>query len=144
MGYPAAMRRLTATLVLVAAVASGCGPDPGPTKGGEPSAAEKEARLQLVRANSDMNDLELAHLCPALYPADILKDPKKYGFDKQEASKQPSRQDLQLAARAGCGKPVPIGSKDGKPAATSSSTTTPAKPDRPDAPAAPPKPTERP
>lgn len=108
MGYAGHVQRTFTLPLVAAALMVGCGPDPSPTKGGEPTAAEKQARVELVRANSGMNDLELAHLCPALYPADVLKDPKKYGFDNAKATTKASAASLALAEKAGCGNPVPI------------------------------------
>lgn len=110
MGYAAGVsaRILIPFLIAGSAAISGCGTEPGPTPGGEPSATQRAARIELIRTNSAMNDLELAHLCPAIYPADVLKDPKKYGFSNQKAKKSGTAASVALAAKAGCGKPVPV------------------------------------
>lgn len=125
------MRNRLVPLLSLTLLATGCGTEAGPTRGGEPTDAQRAARIELIRSNSEMNDLELAHLCPALYPADVLKDPKKYGFDKQKAKLEPSAADLSLAAKADCGAPVPIatpassgnrpGGSSGKPPAKTTS-----------------------
>ena len=116
-GYAACVfKKLSPVLVVIAATA-GCGGNPGPANGGEPTPAQKSARMALVKANPALNDLELAHLCPRLYPTDLLaKDPKtgqlknlkKYGFDKQTASAKFTRAQLSAAAGAACGTPIPI------------------------------------
>jgi hypothetical protein len=112
--------RTKAILITAASVLLvGCGAEPGPTPGGEPSPAQRSARIELVKSHPDLNDLELAHLCPALYPSDVLKDPKKYQLDRLKATASFSSADLAQAAAAGCGKSVPIA----KPSTASSSQT---------------------
>ena len=100
------MRRIATTGIISAALLAGCG-NPGPTSGGELTDAQRQARIELVRSNSQLNDLELAHLCPALYPKDILKDPKKYRLETKKVKAKFSKDQLALAAKARCGKPVP-------------------------------------
>lgn len=100
------MRRIAPTGLIAAAALVGCG-NPGPTPGGEPNASQRQARIELIRANAQLTDLELAHLCPALYPKDVLKDPKKYRFEKQKVKATFSPEQLALAAKARCGKPAP-------------------------------------
>lgn len=116
-------------MLAVAMTAVGCGGNPGPASGGEPTPAQKSARIALVKANPGLSDLDLAHLCPRLYPSDLLdKDPKsgqlknlkKYGFEKQTASARFTPPQLAAAAAAGCGKPIPIGNQ---PAPTPAKTT---------------------
>ena len=62
----------------------------------------------MIRDNPKLNDLDLAHLCPALYPADALKDQKKYSFNKLKATEKFTPAQLTQAEAAGCGTPVPL------------------------------------
>ena len=109
--------RLRPLLVIPAALAvAGCGSQPGPTPGVEPTAAQKTARIELIRSNPNLNDLELAHLCPAMYPATLFqgtqaeqkKAREKYRLDRLDAKATFTASDLKQAAAAACGKPVPI------------------------------------
>jgi hypothetical protein len=84
---------------------AGCGGSVGATPGGEPTAAVQAARLQLIRTHSKLNDLELATLCPALYPSDAISNAKKYSFDKQKVKDKPTASDLAEAAKSDCSAP---------------------------------------
>ncbi|MEI6448283.1 MAG: hypothetical protein WCO96_10470 [Actinomycetes bacterium] len=126
--------RLRPLLILPAAlVVAGCGSQPGPTPGGEPTAAQKTARIELVKANPDLNELELAHLCPAMYPAELFKGTEaqqkkardKYQMGRLKAEATFTAADLKQAAAAGCGKPVPIAKPATKPAPAPDSKTAP-------------------
>lgn len=123
--------KLTPTLLAALACsvfAVGCGGSPGPTQGGELTPSQRIARISLIKNNQKLNDLELAHLCPGLYPSDVLSNPKRYGFDKQK-SKPTTWTDSQLkaAAAARCGKPTAITTTPAKKP-QQSTTSTPAKP----------------
>lgn len=126
--------RLRPLLILpTALVVTACGSQPGPTPGGEPTAAQKAARIELVKANPDLNELELAHLCPAMYPAELFKgteaeqkkarDKYQMGRLKAEATFTPA--DLRQAAAAACGKPVPIQKPAPKPSPAPDAKTAP-------------------
>jgi hypothetical protein len=95
-------------LAITAAAIAGCGSAPSATPGGEPTAAQRIARIALIRDNPKLNDLELAHLCPALYPADVLKNTKKYSVDKLKIKAKFSGSQLAQARSAGCGSAVPL------------------------------------
>jgi hypothetical protein len=96
------------SIAVTAFAVTACGSSPSPTPGGEPSAAQRTARIALIRDNPKLNDLDLAHLCPALYPADVLKNPKKYSLDKLKATAKFTPAQLAQATAAGCGSPVPL------------------------------------
>ncbi len=119
-------RYLLLTL-LAPAVLVGCGGSTGATPGGALTPQEKAARLALVKANNKLNDLEMVHLCPMLYPADLQKailvdstgksaaskDAKKtldkYRFSTQKVRvKQFTAEQLASAKAARCGNPIPI------------------------------------
>ncbi|MCX6390842.1 MAG: hypothetical protein NT122_09490 [Solirubrobacterales bacterium] len=122
------MKLFKAISVLALALAiAGCGSDAGPTRGGQLSDAQRHARVQLVKDNPALNDLQLAYLCPALYPTDLHSDVKKYKLEKQKATpvKWSSAQ-LALAANGRCGKPIPFppAAKPAKAASTASTTST--------------------
>ena len=95
-------------ITIAALAVTGCGSSPSATPGGEPSPAQRTARIALIRDNPKLNDLDLAHLCPALYPADVLKDPKKYSLNKLKATAKFTPAQLTQAAAAGCGTAVPL------------------------------------
>lgn len=95
-------------MAVLAALLAGCGTQPGNLPNGSVStaltAAQRTARLQLVKENGGLNDRELAKLCPALYPTD-LETAKKYKDirDKQKLRKTTFPAEAKrLAARAGC------------------------------------------
>ena len=105
----------------------GCGGSPGPTAGGELTSAQRAARLELIKSNSSLNDVELAHLCPALYPADVLTNLKHYGFDKQKAKPtnwSPAQLSAAAAARCGTSTPIKAQAKPAKPAPAKPTTPT--------------------
>jgi len=135
-GYAACVLRKLSPLLVIVAITAGCGSDPGPANGGEPTPAQKTARIALVKANPALNDLELAHLCPRLYPNDLfakdaktgqLKNLKKYGFEKQTASAKFTPAQLTAAASAGCGAPIPIEATKAPTGPPSTTTTTKSK-----------------
>ncbi|CAB4859746.1 MAG: hypothetical protein F2799_00535 [Actinobacteria bacterium] len=104
------MRTPIALTVVISAAIVGCGPGPGATPGGSLTPAQHTARLALITDNAKLNDRELAHLCPAAYPADVLDDLKKYGYDRQKITvKRFTSAQLAQALSARCGKPVPLG-----------------------------------
>ncbi len=91
------------------------------------TAQQKSARLALVKSNERLNDLEMAHLCPMLYPADVQKAIQvdssgkstaakkakktldKYRFATQKVRvKQFTAAQLAGAKAARCGNPIPI------------------------------------
>jgi len=106
-----------------------CGATAGPTPGGKLDPAQQAARIALVKGNSSLNDVELAHLCPALYPEDIQKaivagtegntaaakaakdTLKKYRFETQKLRiKSFTSAQLAQAKSARCGMPIPFAS----------------------------------
>ncbi|MCX6393436.1 MAG: hypothetical protein NTY57_01075 [Solirubrobacterales bacterium] len=103
------MRKPLLLTVVLSTAIIGCGPGPGTTPGGSLTPAQHTARLALITDNAKLNDLELAHLCPAAYPADVLNDLKKYGYDRQKITvKRFTSVQLTQALAARCGKPVPL------------------------------------
>lgn len=103
------MRAFIPVLTLLVLALAGCGSDSGPTAGGPLTGAQQAARVALIKANDALNDLELAHLCPALYPQDVIADPKKYSFDKQKAKPISwTKAQIAQAQAARCGKQVPF------------------------------------
>ena len=113
--------------VMSALLIAGCGGSAGPTPGGKLTTQQHAARLALVKGNSALNDLELAHLCPALYPEELQQaaaaDPsantaagkkakktlQKYRFDTQKIRvKAFTRQQLDQAKQARCGAPIAL------------------------------------
>jgi hypothetical protein len=120
-------------IIPAALVVAGCGSQPGPTPGGEPTAAQKTARIELVKAKPDLNELELAHLCPAMYPAELFKGTEaeqkkareKYQMGRLKAEATFTSADLKQAATAACGKPVPIAKQATKPAPAPATKTAP-------------------
>jgi len=105
------MRKLLPLLALLATAAAGCGGNPGPTPGGALTPAQQAARVKLIKTNQGLNDLELAHLCPAIYPKDALdsKRAKHYGYDgKKITIKAFTRVQVALATSARCGTPIPL------------------------------------
>ena len=105
------MRKAVTLTIVLALAAVGCGGNPGPTSGGQLTPAQHSARLALVQTNYTLNDVELAHLCPALYPSDVLtaKGLKHYGYDKQTVSiRQFTPAQIKSAAAARCGAPLPL------------------------------------
>ncbi len=122
------MRIRPLILLVVAPLAvAGCGGSAGPTPGGALSPEQQSARLKFVAANANLNDLELAHLCPALYPKDVQaaiavdftaksaagkkakESLKKYRFESQKVRvKTFSAAQLEQAKAARCGSPIAI------------------------------------
>jgi len=113
--------------VMSALLIAGCGGSAGPTPGGKLTTQQHAARLALVKSNSGLNDLELAHLCPALYPEELQRaaaaDPaantaagkkakktlQKYRFDSQKIRvKAFTKQQLDQAKQARCGAPIAL------------------------------------
>jgi hypothetical protein len=113
--------------VMSVALITGCGGSAGPTPGGKLTTQQHAARLALVKSNSGLNDLELTHLCPALYPAELQqaaaadsgantvdgkkakKTLQKYRFDSQKIRvKAFTKQQLDQAKLARCGAPIPL------------------------------------
>lgn len=119
--------RFLLTALLVPAFAAGCGGSTGATPGGKLTEAQKTARLALVQDNSKLNDVELIHLCPMLYPSDLQKAAavdtsgkseqakeakktlSKYRFDTQKIRvKSFTTAQLSSAKAARCGNPIPL------------------------------------
>ena len=119
--------RSTLTLAGLSAVLAGCGGTAGSTPGGKLDAGQQAARLALVKSNAGLNDVELTHLCPALYPVDVQKAVasgsdqksaagksakdtlKKYRFDTQKVRVKAFTADqLAQAKAARCGTPIPL------------------------------------
>jgi hypothetical protein len=75
----------------------GCGGTPNPQQAARASFLDKEHKLK---------DDELARLCPSLYPADYLKDRKKYGYPENKKPRPVGPQDQAAARAAGC---TPVG-----------------------------------
>lgn len=121
--------RLRPILILlsVPVALAGCGGSAGTTPGGALNPEQEAARLKLVEANNGLNDVELAHLCPMLYPKDVqaavavdftgntaaqkkAKDAlKKYRFETQKVRiKKFSAAQLAQAKLANCGATIPF------------------------------------
>jgi hypothetical protein len=119
--------RTTLSVVALSTALAGCGGSAGPTPGGKLDPAQQAARLALVKGNAGLNDVEMAHLCPALYPKDVQKAVaigsegtsaaaksskdtlKKYRFDTQKVRvKSFTGGQLAQAKAARCGTPIPI------------------------------------
>lgn len=65
-------RRFAPLAALLAALAlAGCG-DLGDAA--DLSADQERARIQFIEAHADLDDRDLARLCPGLYPRDFLTD----------------------------------------------------------------------
>jgi hypothetical protein len=79
--------------VLLALAIAGCGGTPN---------AEQAKRALFIKQEKKLNDDELARLCPSLFPADFLKEHKKYGYTVTKKPKEPSPADLKSAQTAGC------------------------------------------
>jgi uncharacterized lipoprotein len=63
-------------LALLVGMLSGCGGTPSP---------EQTKRVAFLKRYDQLNDRDLARLCPSLYPRDFLTSPKrydKYGYTK--------------------------------------------------------------
>ncbi|MEA2391283.1 MAG: hypothetical protein QOK31_1392 [Solirubrobacteraceae bacterium] len=86
------MKRLLA-LLAVAVMLSGCGGTPD---------AQQAARARFLDIEHKLKDDELARLCPSLYPADYLKDRKKYGYPKNKKPRVLTPQDQANARQAHC------------------------------------------
>jgi hypothetical protein len=72
------------------------------------SATQQQARVKFLNDHRDFSDRQLAQLCPGLYPANFLKDTKKYPLAKKatgEKSVKVTAADRAQAAAAGCGVP---------------------------------------
>jgi hypothetical protein len=97
------MARRTATLLaLLAALAiAGC------SYGDEAdlTAAQERARIAFVEDHVDLNDRDLARLCPGLYPRAFLTDHDKWPAGELRDGDRPARftaQDRVDARAAGC------------------------------------------
>jgi hypothetical protein len=72
------------------------------------TSAQQQARVTFLNEHRDFSDRQLARLCPGLYPADFLKDTKKYPLAKKQKGEQAvtvTAADRAQAAAAGCGVP---------------------------------------
>jgi hypothetical protein len=88
------MRRFALLIPVVFALTlAGCGGTPN---------AEQAKRALFIKQEKKLNDDELARLCPSLFPADFLKEHKKYGYTVTKKPKKPSPADSKNAQVAGC------------------------------------------
>lgn len=97
-------RRISILALLAALAVAGC-------TYGEPArltAAQREARIALLRATGDFNDHGLARLCPGLYPRDFLTNDEDYPREDRDHRNPRVTAELRAMARAaGCDVPSP-------------------------------------
>lgn len=86
-------RSALALLVVFAFTLAGCGGTPNP---------EQAKRALFIKQEKGLNDDELARLCPSLFPADFLKEHKKYSYTVTKKPKKPTPADTKNAQAAGC------------------------------------------
>jgi hypothetical protein len=97
-------RRLASLVALLAALATlaGCG---GYGDAADLSADQERARIQLIERHGDLDDRDLARLCPGLYPSDFLTDPDAWPAGERRDDERDatfSAQDRAEAKAAGC------------------------------------------
>lgn len=89
------LRRLAplCALALTATAFAGCGAAPtGPQK----------VRVDFLKAHQNLKDVQLAIVCPSLYPSDFLRKPDKYHYAKGDRAYKPTARERADAKAAGC------------------------------------------
>ena len=69
--------------------------------GSAPTGPQKQ-RVDFIKRHQDLKDVELAVVCPSLYPSDFLKKPDKYHYKKSDRGYKPTARERADAKAAGC------------------------------------------
>jgi hypothetical protein len=69
--------------------------------GGTSSPAQQK-RVDFLNRYAELDDQELARLCPSLFPTDYLERPKHYHYTRNKKTFQPTARQRADARTAGC------------------------------------------